>query len=87
VFASAGVNPSDFEMDHRLTAALDARKVIAQAQGVMMERHHIDQDAAFGQLLEFSRESHLPLLVRAEDIVAATQGPRHLTASDPDEAA
>jgi anti-anti-sigma factor len=87
VLSLGRVDASDVDVDDRLSAALDARKVIAQAQGVMMERHHIDQEAAFGQLLAFSRESHLPLLDRAGDIVATTQRPRRLTASDPDEAA
>ena len=60
----------------RLGVALRIRQIIAQAQGVVMERERISADAAYGLLRDFSQGSNQPLADRAEDVVASTQHPR-----------
>ncbi|MHB8220041.1 MAG: ANTAR domain-containing protein [Acidimicrobiales bacterium] len=56
----------------RLRRALRTRQVIAQAQGVMMERETITEDGAYDLIRDFSRGTNRPLRERAEDIVAST---------------
>jgi AmiR/NasT family two-component response regulator len=54
--------------------------VIAQAQGILMERESISEEDAYGALRRFSLRNGRPLYERAENIVAsARQGP-----TDPD---
>ena len=87
VLSESGITVSDDSLAHRLRRALEARQVIAQAQGVIMERRGIDSDSAYRHLLAFSRSSHVTLLSKAGAVVAATQG-RHVPgAPTPDEAA
>jgi len=52
--------------------ALRTRQVIAQAQGVVMERAAITEDGAYDLIRNFSRRSNRPVRERAEDIVAST---------------
>lgn len=87
VLSEAGITASDDRLALRLTHALQARQVIAQAQGVIMERHGIDPDAAYHHLLDFSRSSHLTLLRRAGDVVASSQHRRTVVGPVPDGAA
>jgi anti-anti-sigma factor len=55
--------------------ALEARQVIALAQGVLMERNGIDQTGAYRALRRFSTRTSRPLRERAEDIVASSHPP------------
>ncbi len=73
VVSEARISVSTDELSLRLTKALHARKVIAQAQGIIMERLSLNPDAAYNELLDFSRQSNIPLRQRAEDVVAAAQ--------------
>jgi GAF domain-containing protein len=59
----------DISEDELAAIALRARAVIAQAQGVIMERDGIDAEEAFRQLRRFSVDTDIPVLVRAEHIV------------------
>jgi len=52
-----------------LGQAIDARKVIGQAQGIIMERYGVDADSAFNTLLRFSQNNNLKLRYVAEHIV------------------
>ena len=57
-----------------LRHALDTRLVIGQAEGLLMARHQVDEDAAFALLVRLSRRAHLKLRDIAARIVAdATQ--------------
>ncbi|HVW82311.1 MAG TPA: ANTAR domain-containing protein [Mycobacteriales bacterium] len=44
-----------------LQDALRTRLVIGQAQGLLMERHRLDEDAAFKLLIKLSQRTHLKL--------------------------
>jgi GAF domain-containing protein len=70
IVTKAGVDVSD---DEQAAAALRTREVIAQAQGVIMERYGVGRDEAFRLLRRFSVESGLPVRVRAENVVHSAQ--------------
>lgn len=73
VLTDATSGASSEQLATRLGVALHTRQIIAQAQGVVMEREHISADAAYRLLANFSQSSNRPLLERAEDVVASTQ--------------
>ncbi|MDF8266301.1 GAF and ANTAR domain-containing protein [Luteipulveratus flavus] len=52
-----------------LRTALDARGLIGQAQGILMERHRLDQDQAFEVLRRYSQNYNLKLREVAERLV------------------
>jgi len=80
VLNDAEKGPSDDELAIRFQGALRARQVIAQAQGVLMEREGISETDAYGALRRFSLKTGRPLFERAETIVdSARRGP-----TDPD---
>jgi anti-anti-sigma factor len=53
--------------------ALRSRAIIAQAQGVLMERIGVDQKTAYTLLRRHASESGHPLLERADEIVASSR--------------
>jgi AmiR/NasT family two-component response regulator len=53
-----------------LLTALDARTLIGQAQGILMERFGIDADRAFGVLRRYSQARNVKLRVVAEELVS-----------------
>ncbi len=59
----------------RFLGALRAREVIAQAQGVLMERDGLAEDDAYRALRLLSLENGRPLQERAEVIVDSTRRP------------
>jgi anti-anti-sigma factor len=71
---------SDDELSVRFQGALRTREVIAQAQGVLMERDGISEIDAYGALRRFSLGNGTPLYERAENIVDSA----HRGAADPD---
>jgi anti-anti-sigma factor len=80
LLGDAAANLSDDELSIRFQGALRAREVIAQAQGVLMERDGISEHDAYGTLRRFSLGTGRPLSERAANIVASTRrGP-----TDPD---
>ncbi|MGN6251704.1 MAG: GAF and ANTAR domain-containing protein [Marmoricola sp.] len=58
-----------------LHAAMDARTLIGQAQGILMERFDIDAESAFGVLRRYSQTRNLKLRIVAEDVVATRRLP------------
>jgi anti-anti-sigma factor len=64
---------SDDELSIRFQGALRARQVIAQAQGVLMEREGISENDAYGALRRFSLGNGRPLHEMAEHVVASTR--------------
>ena len=72
---SADVGVSVEDLSRRLQDALGRRDVIAQARGVLMERHGISAEGASTRLRRSSRRTTTPLRRLAEDIVASTQPP------------
>jgi len=77
--AEASLNDDDLSI--RFQGALRTREVIAQAQGILMERDGLSENDAYGALRRFSLGNGRPLYERATHIVASTRrGP-----TDPDE--
>lgn len=58
-----------------LTTALDTRKLIGQAQGILMERFALDEDRAFGFLVRISQQRNAKLREIAEWIVTHREQP------------
>ena len=52
-----------------LWKAIDARKLIGQAQGILMERYQIDADRAFDVLRRFSQDRNVKLNLVARELV------------------
>ena len=52
-----------------LTAAADARNVIGQAQGILMERHGLDPDTAFAVLRRYSQDNNVKLRLVAQRVI------------------
>jgi AmiR/NasT family two-component response regulator len=55
--------------------AVDSRKLIGQAQGILMERYDLDQDRAFEVLRRYSRDSNVKLREVAQLVVDTRQLP------------
>lgn len=72
---SAAMDTSVEELSRQLQDALRGRDVIAQARGVLMERHQVTAEAASTQLRRSARRANTPVRRLAEDIVASTQPP------------
>jgi anti-anti-sigma factor len=73
LLGDAAANLSDDDLSIRFQGALRAREVIAQAQGVLMERDGISEHDAYGTLRRFSLGNGRPLSERAANIVASTR--------------
>lgn len=73
VLAYAGLDITDEHLAHRLGQALLTRQLIAQAQGVMMERDGVDQDRAYTRLRRISIGLGRPLREQAEAVLETTR--------------
>ncbi len=73
ILRDAGADVSDEQLSGRLGEALRRRHIIAQAQGVVMERDGVSEDAAYTRLRNFSRRSDRPLHEWAADVVGSTR--------------
>ncbi len=60
---------------HNLWEAVDARKAVGQAQGILMERYRLTPDQAMAVLLRYSQDGNLKLRVVAEQLIETTQLP------------
>ncbi|MET1006131.1 MAG: ANTAR domain-containing protein [Propionibacteriaceae bacterium] len=58
-----------------LRAAVTSRHVIGQAQGILMERYHVDADRAFVVLRRYSQDRNIKLRVIAEQVIATHRLP------------
>jgi anti-anti-sigma factor len=75
LLADAGVDSTDDQRSERFQASLRSREVIAQAQGVLMERHGFSEEEAFTSLRLHSQRTGLSLRARAEEITGSTRPP------------
>jgi anti-anti-sigma factor len=75
VLADAEIAPGSASRSAWYAEALGTRQVIALAQGVLMERHSINQTDAYRALRRYSTKTSRPLHERAEDIVASSHPP------------
>lgn len=69
--------------------AVDTRKLIGQAQGMLMERYRLGPDQAMAVLLRYSQDSNLKLRLVAERLVETSRLPQvpEEDAREPEEAA
>lgn len=67
--AHAAAAMSRANQERQFRDALDTRDVIGQAKGILMERHHLSADQAFGVLVELSQQTNTKLRVVAEHLV------------------
>ncbi|MGH3481077.1 MAG: GAF and ANTAR domain-containing protein [Nocardioidaceae bacterium] len=58
-----------------LNVALDSRKLIGQAQGMLMERYDLDEDRAFEVLVRYSQDHNMKLRQVAEHLIATRRLP------------
>lgn len=58
--------------EHHLNQALQSRKRIGQAIGILMERYRIDEDRAFQFLLRASQTSNIKLRDVADEVVTSS---------------
>ena len=61
--------------EESLVQAIDARKIIGQAQGIIMERYDVDSDTAFATLRKFSQVNNMKLRTVAEHVVTKRRFP------------
>jgi GAF domain-containing protein len=72
----AAVAMSSARGNETLWKAIDARNLIGQAQGILMERFGVDAEQAFGVLRRYSQDNNLRLAVVAERLIATRELPR-----------
>jgi GAF domain-containing protein len=65
----AGVALGNARKIENLWLAVDARKRIGQAQGILMERFDLNPDQAFAVLLRYSQDNNVKLRVVADQLV------------------
>ena len=59
-----------------LWQAIDARKRVGQAQGILMERYDLNEDQAFAVLMRYSQNNNIKLREVAERLVATRDLPQ-----------
>ena len=82
ILRDAGAGVTDDELSARLADALRTRQVIAEAQGVIMERRSISEQDAHTQLRHLAKRADKPLRNVAAEIVESAHrppGPVHKT--------
>jgi anti-anti-sigma factor len=84
ILSDAGAGVTDGQAADRFHAALMSRRSITLAEGVLMERYGVDEDAAFEHLLRLSLYNGVPLRDRADDIVKSARQPTVRAAPTPD---
>ncbi len=73
--AHAGAALVAAQQQENLWQAVDARKLIGQAQGMLMERFGLDTDQAFAVLLRYSQDRNLKLRTVAEQLIEERELP------------
>ena len=66
---------------NNLNLALSSRQLIGQATGVLMERHRINEAAAFDRLVHASQQGHLKLRELAQRVVETGLEPAEAVAA------
>ncbi len=73
ILTEAGVDISDDRRSERFQASLRSREVIAEAQGVLMEREGISEEEAYTVLRVHSQRTGISLRAWAEEITGSTR--------------
>jgi GAF domain-containing protein len=62
--------------DQSMAQAVDARKLVGQAMGILMERYDIDGDRAFEVLKRYSQDTNTKLRDVAQQLILTRRLPR-----------
>jgi anti-anti-sigma regulatory factor len=73
ILTDAGVDVSDDRRSERFQASLRSREVIAQAQGVIMERDGLTEEEAYRVLRLHSQRTNISLRAWAEEVTGSTR--------------
>jgi GAF domain-containing protein len=65
----ASVALASARREHNLSLAVDARKLVGQAMGILMERYDIDGDKAFEVLKRYSQDTNAKLRDVAQQLI------------------
>jgi hypothetical protein len=80
VFASrASIGLANTDQVANLRTAIDTRKLIGQAAGILMERHRLTEDDAFQRLTSASQSQHIKLRDLAARITESGEEPHDLS--------
>ncbi|MFT4081774.1 MAG: GAF and ANTAR domain-containing protein [Nocardioides sp.] len=71
----AAIALSQAQETANLWHAIDARKRIGQAQGILMERYDLSEDQAFQVLLRYSQSNNIKLRLVAEQLITTRDLP------------
>ena len=71
----ASIALANARQESSLWQAIDARKLIGQAQGMLMERFDLDADQAFAVLRRYSQDNNIKLRVVAQRLVETRRLP------------
>ena len=59
-----------------MAQAVDARKLVGQAMGILMERYDLDSDRAFEVLKRYSQDNNRKLRDVAQELIDTRKLPR-----------
>jgi GAF domain-containing protein len=65
----AAVAVASARHDETMTTAVDARKLVGQAMGILMERFDVDSDRAFAILQRYSQDNNIKLRDVAQQLI------------------
>lgn len=65
----AAIAVSSTRKEQNLWRAIDSRKLVGQAQGILMERFGLDPDEAFAVLVRYSQTRNVKVVAIAEELV------------------
>jgi GAF domain-containing protein len=71
----ASVAVANTQHEQNLARAIDARKLIGQAMGILMERFDVDPDQAFAILKRYSQDNNMKLRDVAEQLIRTRRLP------------
>jgi GAF domain-containing protein len=72
----ASVAVASARHENNLAQAVDARKLVGQAMGILMERYNLDDDSAFAVLKRYSQDTNTKLRDVAAQLIETRQLPR-----------
>ncbi|MFF0345158.1 ANTAR domain-containing protein [Kribbella sp. NPDC004875] len=72
----ASVAVATARREENLAAAVDARKLVGQAMGILMERYNLDGDRAFDVLKRYSQDTNTKLRDVAQRLIDTRRLPR-----------
>ena len=79
----AAVALANARHEQALTRAVDARKLVGQAMGILMERYDLDGDQAFAVLRRFSQDTNTKLYLIAQELIETRVLPGQYHHTDP----